>query len=517
MLFRRSNPRIFISYRRDDSLQIANRIAERLRKRYGKRKVFFDTGGAIRPGTYFDDRIREALGNSNIVLVLIGKDWISHLQQRENQSTKDYVLLEVKRALQLEKERRNFKEPFFVIPLLLDGASMPSEDALNAEIVSLTRLQASKVGSGENFDLDMRRLYRSIDGLTSVSEIRFWGKRVGLVIGFALILGLLFQTVAYYLPIQQYPIIRSINERNCYDSREIDQDLRTMDVSRYSAEGDSPIGGGLGIIVFDRGPANSQRQTFMLDLTTMEIREALANDRGSYISDLSPDGQRIAYNSRRTNDWIFPEPLFSYTSALGGGNDQPLLPQQSFYDLSGPDWSPDGSKIAFQGFRAGVYSLYVLDEGSQEPRPITVGGDDLIPDWSPDGLSLVFQSSRTGTGCRDIYVVSSDGRGEPEARTDTLAHDYYPKWSPDGTQIAFMSNRSGDFEIYVMDADGGNVRQLTANRIHDRAPVWSPDGEYIAFISNRDSEYKLYALLLQENKLYILANDVSSSSRLAWR
>jgi Tol biopolymer transport system component len=64
--------------------------------------------------------------------------------------------------------------------------------------------------------------------------------------------------------------------------------------------------------------------------------------------------------------------------------------------------------------------------------------------------------------------------------TDDPGSDIEPAWSPDGTRIAFASNRDGDWDIYVMDADGGNVRRLTGTRGHrdalrgDYDPAWSP-------------------------------------------
>ena len=66
------------------------------------------------------------------------------------------------------------------------------------------------------------------------------------------------------------------------------------------------------------------------------------------------------------------------------------------------------------------------------------------------------------------------------------SYDSAPAWSPDGRQIAFESDADGDREIYVMNADGSNVRQITHNTLWDEGPAWSPDGTKFAFSSGAD-------------------------------
>jgi TolB protein len=112
--------------------------------------------------------------------------------------------------------------------------------------------------------------------------------------------------------------------------------------------------------------------------------------------------------------------------------------------------------------------------------------------WLKNALSantgqIVFTSYRDGNF--EIYVMDADG-GNQENLTNHPAFDYYPDWSPDGAsntgRIAFTSFRDGNLEIYVMDADGGNQENLTNHPAFDYDPDWSPDGTKIAFVSRRD-------------------------------
>ena len=88
---------------------------------------------------------------------------------------------------------------------------------------------------------------------------------------------------------------------------------------------------------------------------------------------------------------------------------------------------------------------------------------------TPQKAQIAFHSNRDGN--YDIYVMDVDG-GNVWQLTDGGAGG--PEWSPDGKQIAFSSDRDGNSEIYVMNADGGNLRRLTHNQVMDTYYAWRP-------------------------------------------
>jgi Tol biopolymer transport system component len=109
------------------------------------------------------------------------------------------------------------------------------------------------------------------------------------------------------------------------------------------------------------------------------------------------------------------------------------------------------------------------------PTPLDV----QTPAWSPDGRELAFVSRRDGNF--EIYVINADGSGQ-ENLTQHPARDSHPSWSRDGRKLAFVSRRDGNSEIYVMNADGSGLRNVTRAPSNDLGPAWSPDGRAIAFV-----------------------------------
>lgn len=146
----RTRKRVFISYRRSDSAGHAGRLYDYLKNYFGEEKIFFDVD-TIKPGVNFEQKIKTELDNSAVVLVLIGDQWLGIKDTngtRRLDDPHDYVRLEVEEAL---------TKDIAVIPVLLQGVQMPSENELPEKLYDLSRRNAIKL-SDENWISDLRML-----------------------------------------------------------------------------------------------------------------------------------------------------------------------------------------------------------------------------------------------------------------------------------------------------------------------------------------------------------------------
>ena len=154
-----------------------------------------------------------------------------------------------------------------------------------------------------------------------------------------------------------------------------------------------------------------------------------------------------------------------------------------------PVFSRDGAVLAFAGGDAGDDNLaiYTVPVGGGSATKLVGGSGEVNnePDWSP-AADVVAWARRTGpsTNPLDVWTMTVDAGGHnPMALTNLTngqGNSRYPSWSPDGAKLAFASDRSGFWQIYVMDADGSNVVQLTSGGNHTQ-PAWSPDGKQIVY------------------------------------
>ena len=164
-----------------------------------------------------------------------------------------------------------------------------------------------------------------------------------------------------------------------------------------------------------------------------------------------------------------------------------------------PAWSPDGMKIAFTSNRDGMNEIYVMDANGSDVKRLTNNMvEDANPSWSPDGRRMLFESERDGN--REVYVMDADGSNQIRLTRNDGA-DVTATWSPDGSLVAFASNRDTgppynpyNLDIYVMNADGSNVRRIVDDPEYDVGPQWSPDGRKILFVSGRTGNFDVFEM-----------------------
>jgi serine/threonine protein kinase len=182
----------------------------------------------------------------------------------------------------------------------------------------------------------------------------------------------------------------------------------------------------------------------------------------------------------------------------------------------------------------------VLRFGGQEsrPAPTQTRGTTPTPLMSPSGSNTeaagptpraisTLEPATSSTSSRritymsdqdgdwEVYIVDADGGGEYQL-TDNDATDGWASISPDGQKIAFVSSRDGNWDLYVMDPDGSNVRRLTDDPAEDWIPMWSPDGSRIAFFSDRDGNYEIYTMDPDGSNVVRLTDEAAQDWAPVW-
>jgi Tol biopolymer transport system component len=153
--------------------------------------------------------------------------------------------------------------------------------------------------------------------------------------------------------------------------------------------------------------------------------------------------------------------------------------------------SADGRRVVYASLeRTAPIQAVPFDpaSGTITATPVTVVGGTRFLSWvaaSPDGQWLAYYSIGNQM---DLLLSRSDGSGERELTHDP-ANDRYPSWSPDGRRIAIMSNRSGKNQIWSIEPDGSDLRQLTfaPDGVMSDAK-WSPDGSRILYVGGASSD-----------------------------
>jgi tricorn protease len=189
---------------------------------------------------------------------------------------------------------------------------------------------------------------------------------------------------------------------------------------------------------------------------------------------LSPKGERVLFAARGD--------IFSAPIEKG--------PTRNLTDSSGahdkwPNWSPDGSQIAFISDKSGEEELYLVpQDGSKPAEQITHGGSAMryAPQWAPDGKRIAF-SDKDGK----LYVITLADRKLVEVADSTRGQIRDYTWSPRGNFLAFsMANQNQFQSVHVWSAGDGQLRRVTDESFNSYSPAWEPQGNYLYFLSDRE-------------------------------
>lgn len=180
--------------------------------------------------------------------------------------------------------------------------------------------------------------------------------------------------------------------------------------------------------------------------------------------------------------------------------------------------------LVFNSNRDQSINIFSLRIDSGEIQKLTdSSGFDLDPAWSPDGTQIVFASNRDPEHGFQIYVMNADGSQQRQVGPSRLGDNVKPNWSPDGNQIVFQSNGDANgnplddnYDIYVIDTDGTNLKQVVVNAADDTEPVWSPDGSRVAFLSERSGQDEVYLVDLESLQITQLTSLDQLKGDLAW-
>lgn len=229
-----------------------------------------------------------------------------------------------------------------------------------------------------------------------------------------------------------------------------------------------------------------------LILLTLSDNDDDLNDEGGRQPDYSPDGSTIVMSARRGQT-----PALYLMNAERGDRDGVTAitdPAGTGAD-SEPNFHPDGTRVVYTSTRRdGNADIRMVNtDGTGNIAVIETDADEHWAEVSPDGTMLAYQSDAdgvTGIWVKDISALGTPGYDPTDPGTNLTADSPFrneaPAWSPDGTQIAFHSNRNGDFDIFLMNADGSDQAAVTADARSDGYPVFSPDGTRLAITRDRE-------------------------------
>lgn len=185
-----------------------------------------------------------------------------------------------------------------------------------------------------------------------------------------------------------------------------------------------------------------------------------------------------------------------------------------------PEFTKDGKRAAYFAMVNGNFDLLVADlsqannlsEYVNVKRITHHPKEDFFISWSPDEQRIVFYSHRDDSA--QIYVMNADGGGIKNL-SNNQANETDPDWSIQG-HITFQSDLAGNNDVWVMNSHGKHRQNLTNHPAQEYFGDWSPDGEHLVFSSDRDGDQDLYIMKKDGSDLRQLTNKAGTDRWPLW-
>lgn len=157
--------------------------------------------------------------------------------------------------------------------------------------------------------------------------------------------------------------------------------------------------------------------------------------------------------------------------SIGGLDDEALVRQYNDRLVRYRE-APDGIRYVYVDKLDGRAQIWIAsNDNAWPPRPLTrLTGIADDPTWAPDGSLVAFVTQENESD--DVWVIRPDWSGQEALMRNDWEWDKNPTWSPDSTRIVFWSNRSGNNQIFIMDANGQNPRNISNVPWNEQEPIW---------------------------------------------
>ena len=239
---------------------------------------------------------------------------------------------------------------------------------------------------------------------------------------------------------------------------------------------------------------------------SLEAGEIIANvGFGNFYPLFSPDGKKLAYISNKESDYFGLSSIYLYDVAT---KQEKLLKEGIRASIS---WSPDGKKIYYSKITrrnphwSNYADVYVYDIEKDQERRLTNGLRAASPSVSPDGSTIAYVAGKDGT--LNIFRVNADGTDARQLTSYANSEQVYsPKWSPDGKTIVFDFSIKDGRDIATIPAGGGGVTFLIASPADERNAVFTSDGSSVIYSSDKSGIFNLYRFDLRTRSEEQLTN-----------